>query len=362
MVRILSLSLLLVPLSLIIGCSGEETGGPDAEVKETVESAVDAIEQEVEKRVGPQLDLSYITDDFSSAVIVHPGRMLNSDFVNELVKAGLPLEEALKEPMEEFGIDPRNVEQIMVLLDKETAAMAPMMLPFGGPPGGDPGDFGPEFELEVPDTERIPLEKEESDQGAISTPSEPLQTVAFQPEGVVIEEEFGEGPGEFGPEFAGPPMPTVIVRFSEAVNADEFFENLNGPPLEDAEIDGLKVKKNSFPEGVFHFVDSKTLIVTRPDYLKKMVDTKSADSALITELKKHRSSSRPDRRRRLDAVSPDAAGSEPDADVHHSSRSGSTGINSHEDEDGDADGWDQPRFALVDQSDYGLRGRRHLSQ
>lgn len=277
------LSLFLLPLCLVLGCSGDDAAGPETstELEENVEKAVDKIGGEVEKVAekvtekveqvvtGSALDLTYITDDFSSAVIIHPARVLNSEMMKSLVDAGLPLEKALEKPTQEFGIDPRTVEQIIVLVDKSTADMAPMMIPLGGPPGGNPGGFG------TPATEPEPLEEspDNGNQGARIDQADELQTVAFQLGDAVAEEEFQE------------PLPTIIVRFSEAVDADALFDNPNAPPLEDFEIDGLKVKKASNPDGVFYFADPQTLIMTRPEYLKKMLDTKSASSDLITELK-----------------------------------------------------------------------------
>jgi hypothetical protein len=278
--RSLSLVLLTLCLSLSIGCSGDETddsngGGEEGaaapndavnQVADQGDQDADNAEHEVLKPAATSLDLTYITDDFTSAVIAHPARVLNSEFMNELVKAGLPLDDFLKEPMEELGIDPRQVEQVAILLDKETASAAPQMLPIPfGPPGGAPGGFEapdavPPEELETP---------ESSDQGAVDNPPAALQPVAFQPAGAV----------------APPEMVTVIVRFSAEMNPDAFFENFNGPPLEDAEIDGLKVKKLPFFSSVFYAADSKTLIYTQPKFLKKMVDAKSAESDLITELK-----------------------------------------------------------------------------
>lgn len=276
--RSLPLVLFLICLSVCIGCKGDETdepaegegaGAQGAPVDQQVaDKPGENNQHEVMKPAANSLDLTYITDDFTSAVIVHPARVLNSEFMGELVKAGLPLEEALQEPIDKLGIDPRNVKQIILLTDKATAEAAPLLLPVPmGPPGGQPGGFGP--------TQPLEGTPENPDQSSLTRQHEKLQTVAFQPEDAIADTDAA----------AEEPTPTLIVRFSNAIDEETFFNGLPGPPLETGEVDGLKVRKVKNPDAVLHFANPQTLIVTRATLLKKMVETKSAESGLITELK-----------------------------------------------------------------------------
>ncbi|MGD0898697.1 MAG: DUF1559 domain-containing protein [Thermoguttaceae bacterium] len=59
---------------------------------------------------GKSLDLSYVGSDFCAAVVVHPLRIAQSPLVGPLLK-----EEFLAQRIMEFGIDPTEVEEIIVL-------------------------------------------------------------------------------------------------------------------------------------------------------------------------------------------------------------------------------------------------------
>lgn len=229
-----------------------------------------------------QFDVTYITEDFTSALVLHPARLLNSPFVKALKDAGAPIDQQLSEFQENSGLDPYNIEQVIVLLDKNTAEMAPLMF---GVPGLEP-PRGPGFEETVPEIEKEPLEKleedkpeaEASDNAAIPADARGLQPVNTF---VQIEEPaFPEGVDE--EDFAGPPVPTVIVRFGKAIDREELLSHAPFP-MSDVEVDGLKAK--SIPDGVLYFVDDKTLIVTPKKLLKKVVSAKNVDSHLNRHLK-----------------------------------------------------------------------------
>ncbi len=287
-------------IGFLAGC-GSEDSAPPAEngSSETSETSPDTPESSDTKSItstvkslasASSLDLSYITDDFTSAVIVHPARILSSPFVSELEKAGVPLEKGMTDIIDQSGFDPRTIAQIVVLGDENSASAAAMQAPglfgFGGGPPDQFDDVGPQ--LNSPDglePEKAPEEDGPAlpDQGNISPQNQTLQPVNFQPGLGPADGPGGDGPGEMGP----PPVPTVIVRFTENVDPKTFFDDKPIPPLEDGEQDGLAVKKAPVPgmDVVIHFADEKTIIVTKSTLLKKMVETKTTNSPLISELK-----------------------------------------------------------------------------
>lgn len=238
------------------------------------------------------LDLKYITEDFTSALIIHPSRILADPLVPSLEEAGVPISQGLEEVIQNTGVDPKTIAQVIVLGDKDSTEAASMMGPslfgFGGGP--------PQFEEVAPQLEGPPEgfpepEKNEEekipDESRLDSTTQELQPVNFQPQfGDGPGEDFGPGPGPGGPMMGPPPAPTVIIRFTMDVDPATYFENLPVPPLEETEVDGMSVKKIPDPnlDGVFYFADNRTLIFTKSTLLKKMVDAKSTKSPLLTEL------------------------------------------------------------------------------
>jgi hypothetical protein len=60
----------------------------------------------------PKMDLSYIAAEFNGAVVIHPRRILKSPVLGKPV-----LEEKIDKMVHETGIDPRKVDQVMVLIE-----------------------------------------------------------------------------------------------------------------------------------------------------------------------------------------------------------------------------------------------------
>jgi hypothetical protein len=158
---------------------------------------------------------------------------------------------------------------------------------------GDRPEEAPEPDLPKEEFDGEPANPE--GQGAGRAAGDTLQPVNFQPPGAggpfeaeASDEGHGDG-GEHGrPGMMGePPTPTLIVRFVEPVDPETFFDDKPFPPMEDAEFDGLKIKKTPAPmKGpILHFPDNQTLILTKPELLKTMIDAKSVNSPLVNELK-----------------------------------------------------------------------------
>jgi hypothetical protein len=62
-----------------------------------------------------ELDVSYIAADFNAAVIIHPGRLLKSPLLANMPKD--KLDKIIADMVNETGIDPRKVEQVVLLMD-----------------------------------------------------------------------------------------------------------------------------------------------------------------------------------------------------------------------------------------------------
>ena len=60
---------------------------------------------------GPAIDVSLVTPDDFAAIVIHPRRIAQSPLVAELLK-----DEMIAGAIKKFGIDPSEVEQIVVLL------------------------------------------------------------------------------------------------------------------------------------------------------------------------------------------------------------------------------------------------------
>jgi hypothetical protein len=58
-----------------------------------------------------RVDAAYVSDDFFAAIVVHPGRILKSPALKEL-----PLDAAAAAMKEALGFEPRQIEQVMLLL------------------------------------------------------------------------------------------------------------------------------------------------------------------------------------------------------------------------------------------------------
>ncbi len=87
-------------------------------------------------RAGKPLDVSYITDDFFAALVIQPARLMASPGLK-----GLPVEELSKGLKEQIGVEPGQVEQVILLAPREFSgsrvirpgeAPPPMPLGFAG--------------------------------------------------------------------------------------------------------------------------------------------------------------------------------------------------------------------------------------
>jgi hypothetical protein len=86
-----------------------------------------------EKALAKPLDVSFISDEYIAALVVHPGRLLKSPALKEL-----PLDEVATAIQTGFGVDPRQIEQAIVLLPVGPRPVpVAVILRFSTPHGGE---------------------------------------------------------------------------------------------------------------------------------------------------------------------------------------------------------------------------------
>src|SRR5438876_6038541 len=71
-------------------------------------------------RPAKTLDASYVTDDFFAAVAIQPARLMTSPALK-----GLPVADVAKGMKEQFGVEPQQIEQVILLLPRDFAVGFP---------------------------------------------------------------------------------------------------------------------------------------------------------------------------------------------------------------------------------------------
>lgn len=223
------------------------------------------------------IDLSYITDDFFAAVVIHPRRLSESP-----VLKGLPQDELMKELMSdlrfEIPIDLRKIEQVIVLVDP--AGITSIPFAFGG-------RKEEKFENEIKKPGNF--DKDDSfDKDEADRDDEPFERKDPRKDFGDKKGDFDPRDDQFGPPRGGPPFqfPTVIIRFGdpkdrETVLAESGFHESTEKTSHQGK-DYYKMKEA--PAAVF-LPDDRTIVVAMEPLLKKMITAKEAKSALIDRLR-----------------------------------------------------------------------------
>ncbi|GAB4136332.1 MAG: hypothetical protein Tsb009_03290 [Planctomycetaceae bacterium] len=117
--------LLAMPLAIsLAGCGSKEESKSESDSdKDKKGGSVALVLPTAEKPI----DQSYITDEFVGAVVVHPSRVLNSDYVKELIavadQPGSPLAGKITSffdvATKETGLDIHKIEEVILLLDEK---------------------------------------------------------------------------------------------------------------------------------------------------------------------------------------------------------------------------------------------------
>ncbi len=159
------------------------------------------------------VDLSLISDTSAVAILVRPAHAFNNPIVQGIlqemqqVDSEFNLAAKLEQMRAEAGVDVSEVEQVLVVLDKQHLEMLPFMaaLMLGGLSGPPMLEEGVEFAVpatEAPPTETTP----EKNQDCFDDPIAP-------PGDANVEFSFGEPP----------PPPTVLVKFTKPVEAEKIL-------------------------------------------------------------------------------------------------------------------------------------------
>jgi hypothetical protein len=171
--------------------------------------------------------------------MARPGRVLVNPIVTGIIKemdaadSTDKVEDRLKSMQEELGLDPKQVEFVVVSISPETvSAIAPPPDPDQfGPPGAEfpPQPDRPLEEAQpAPDNDEIEADEENAD----APPSEPPATEFSVPDGP----GNGGPPADFG-SFEPPPSPAVLVRLSAPIDGEAFIAQMSA--REKARMEGI---------------------------------------------------------------------------------------------------------------------------
>jgi len=230
------------------------------------------------------IDTRYVSDDFVGAVVLHPARALESKFVKDVLAevekefGRKKVAGAFAKVKQEVGVDPRKIEQVIVLIDRESGMQAAAMFQGGGG--------------EEPLPAMIVRFNEAVDQQAIL--SKIGEKFTAPPKGLKV-------PRSDGPVFPGkkadavkPDPPEFSRKPSSAKKetpkkADQPKEPTpggkdSGPPKSIEKAHDGKTYRVFGPAAVC-FVDDKTLLTAKEDLLKKMITASDVKSPLTARLK-----------------------------------------------------------------------------
>ncbi len=122
------LAALTATMMLVVyaGCGGEEkkdfsstVSGGKTQAKAGEQGAASSSGTPASSADNGAIDVSFVTPDHFVAIVVHPRRIAQSPLVAELLK-----EETIAAGIKKFGIDPREVEQMVVLFSRAGPARA----------------------------------------------------------------------------------------------------------------------------------------------------------------------------------------------------------------------------------------------
>lgn len=267
--RTLSLSILTLLFLSLSGCGGGEE--PDTASSETTsveqpsnteESSAETPSSETpstpEVTPAPKTSvafsagsiLKYIPEDAVAAVIFRPSKAANNPLVKELLKIvddGNPQAEVannLENFEQQFGVKPEQVDHVLVIIDQQLLAMAPMLM------GQRSRNRFEDFE---PASFRRDVDIEE-------TKSSVAEKVVFQP----------GAPGGLGGQ---PPMPVVVVQLVAGVDSQKVFESI--PSGKTVDIAGGKavVAPNG---GLLFRVNESRLIFAGEDRLESVLSNSTS--------------------------------------------------------------------------------------
>lgn len=159
--------------------------------------------------------------------MARPGRVLVNPIVTGIIKemdaadSTDKVEDRLKSMQEELGLDPKQVEYLVVSVSAKTvSAVSSLAQPEPvGPPGADfPPSPDPKTDEALPAPENDEIEADEENTEAAS--SEPPTSELTTPDSA------GGPPADFG-SFEPPPSPALLVRLSTPVDGEAFISQMS---------------------------------------------------------------------------------------------------------------------------------------
>ncbi|MFQ5731521.1 MAG: DUF1559 domain-containing protein, partial [Planctomycetaceae bacterium] len=285
----------------------------------------------------PKVDTKYITKDFVAAIVAHPKRALDGAVLKALLaavkKSGgkAVAEEPFRETIKNLGLDLRNMQQVVILMDKNTIQSSGLLFLFR-PRLDHRHDHGPGFEEKieksVPDEKSAPdVEDRKTDRAGdggdeADGPAAGQKDADPAPDDVVAVLDDGEepdvaparaepiDPDDIGDGFGRRPRrhygPAMIFRLAKPMDRKAVMKAWS--------IDTYEIKVERFANGriksrrsvhkkappkktvykdfvyyvnhrtAFYIPDDRTLVSAPEPVLKKMLDAKSVQSPLIARL------------------------------------------------------------------------------
>ncbi|MEZ6065062.1 MAG: hypothetical protein R3B90_05005 [Planctomycetaceae bacterium] len=217
------------------------------------------------------VDLSMLTSEAALAIVVRPNQAMTNPVVKGVlaeVEAANPdfsLEKSLEEMRNETGVDPSEIDNVLVVFDKQHLEMLPfmaMMFMGGGGMGPGPGAFEEEMMID----EAFP-QVEPEDAGNCD------DKAAF--DDAAAGDDFGPAEGEFaGPFGPQPPPPVVVVKFNRDVDPLKLV-NTRGIETEPTAYNGKQyfVKQDG---STAYFADARTAVIASEARVKDLIDGKPA--------------------------------------------------------------------------------------
>lgn len=198
------------------------------------------------------IDLSAISETGALAVVIRPSQALANPIVQGILKemqaadSEFNLAEKMQEMQAQVGADLSEIEHVMVVLDRQHLDMLPFMLGMflggmgGGPP---PGGFGPEDAAPaIPGTDNC-LDD-------------------------AVDPNFPAGDFPFG---EPPPSPTVVFKFTKAVEPQTLLTAGGGPEPEEKSHAGQKYYVK--PDGsATWFRDAMTAVMVPESKIAAVID------------------------------------------------------------------------------------------
>jgi len=265
--RILVLAVLFALLVGVYGCGGRADKGDGKEGGQPPGSTKKATDGGATTAVAGKLDLSYISENFAMAIVLHPHKALNTPLAKDF-----PQDELFVDMIEQTGVDPRDIDEVVLLVE-----LAQRDRPMWGettPPGPPPVDEPTVEGLEGPDG---PEGKAGTNSGTTVMGDIPAQD----------EPSFHGDPGFDARPVPPEPVFGAVFRFVTPIDQAPILKSMFHGERAEAMHEGKPYYKHPrFPVPCAFFPDDKTMVTAEEEILLAMMTATDVSSPLIEQLKK----------------------------------------------------------------------------